>query len=369
MSADRMTLFSFLVMVAMATGACDDEPVEETDAPTGGMGGTAGTGGSAATGGTGGSSGAEWACIGTLDAPSYGANVDVDVNANVHDSADMPLANVTVRVCAYADAACATPVFEATTTSTGQAIVETPLDSRHYVEHSAAGYVDTLAMTNGPPVANPCEDPDETACTCDGCSQVQCDDGDNNFTDCTCPQCADDPYCSNTDNCNDDGECNPWLEGCVCDDCLDHPACGGVAGPGFVCDVSKAANQDALMHTQAEIDSFFSLNGGSEDPARGHVGFGIADCDAMLAPGVVVSASTADAETIVAYDDAAGIPTTSLDESSTAGIALFLNLPPGEVTITGTVAATGEVVATRTAFVRAGTVTIAAPMSPVPQAP
>jgi hypothetical protein len=374
MKRQKMMRCGWIVMgllAAAAVGACGSDDDGQATTGTGGEGGTGGgEGGSGAEGGMGGSPAGNWACIGTVEAPMYGANGEVvDVNTTVHDPADAVIADATVQVCAYGDSDCTMPQSQTVTQSTGQAIVEAPLDARHYLDCSAPGYVDSLLMTNGPPVANPCDDPDAAACTCDGCSQTECNDGMGSFTDCTCPQCSDDAYCSNPDNCHDDGECNPWLEGCVCGDCADHPACGGAAGPAFVCDVSKAANQDALLVADGDFDTFFTLNGLTNDPTRGHVGIGIGDCDGELAPGVIIAADSADGETIVAYDDGSGLSMADLSESTAAGIAVVLNLPPGEVTITGTVAATGEVIATRTAVVRPGAFTLAVPMSPVPEAP
>jgi len=45
--------------------------------------------------------------------------------------------------------------------------------------------------------------------------------------------CASDDFCADAVNCNNDGECDPFNEGCVCADCANHPSCSG--GPGFTC--------------------------------------------------------------------------------------------------------------------------------------
>jgi hypothetical protein len=34
-----------------------------------------------------------------------------------------------------------------------------------------------------------------------------------------------DPYCSDPTNCQDDGACDTYNEGCVCMDCATHPEC------------------------------------------------------------------------------------------------------------------------------------------------
>lgn len=40
---------------------------------------------------------------------------------------------------------------------------------------------------------------------------------------CTCIDCTATPFCN--DNCVDNGECVPWLEGCSCADCKDNEDC------------------------------------------------------------------------------------------------------------------------------------------------
>ena len=45
------------------------------------------------------------------------------------------------------------------------------------------------------------------------------------MSDCVCPSCAADEFCSNPANCNGDNECDPYNEGCACADCADHPQC------------------------------------------------------------------------------------------------------------------------------------------------
>jgi len=42
---------------------------------------------------------------------------------------------------------------------------------------------------------------------------------------CVCPDCDTDPFCSDPEQCVDNGHCNPFTEGCVCADCASHPDC------------------------------------------------------------------------------------------------------------------------------------------------
>jgi hypothetical protein len=74
----------------------------------------------------------------------------------------------------------------------------------------------------------PCQAPNAAGCECNGCGQAQCFldvDDPTTYSDCTCPECAADAFCSDPNNCQNDGVCDPFLEGCVCADCADHPQC------------------------------------------------------------------------------------------------------------------------------------------------
>jgi hypothetical protein len=58
-------------------------------------------------------------------------------------------------------------------------------------------------------------------CQCLGCGNGnECTDQ----TDCVCPACVSNEFCQ-ADDCVDDGECDPYLEGCVCADCADQSIC------------------------------------------------------------------------------------------------------------------------------------------------
>lgn len=65
---------------------------------------------------------------------------------------------------------------------------------------------------------------DETA-NCPSTASCTVDD------DCVCDACDSDLWCSNPSNCDHDGTCDVYTEGCVCDDCAAHPACAGSAPP------------------------------------------------------------------------------------------------------------------------------------------
>jgi hypothetical protein len=65
---------------------------------------------------------------------------------------------------------------------------------------------------------NLCDEADAVACVCIGCDSQNC-----GISDCVCPSCDGNMYC--VMNCEDDGICDPYSEGCTCADCAAHPLC------------------------------------------------------------------------------------------------------------------------------------------------
>jgi hypothetical protein len=70
-----------------------------------------------------------------------------------------------------------------------------------------------------------CAVADPVECACLGCNGSCADAMDAPLSDCVCPECDANPFCSDPQNCEDDGVCEPLTEGCACADCVDHPAC------------------------------------------------------------------------------------------------------------------------------------------------
>lgn len=72
-----------------------------------------------------------------------------------------------------------------------------------------------------------CDAPDAAECLCEGCvDDGVCFSAEQLIADdCVCPDCQANAHCSNPANCQDDGVCDPYFEGCVCADCSDHPLC------------------------------------------------------------------------------------------------------------------------------------------------
>jgi hypothetical protein len=65
--------------------------------------------------------------------------------------------------------------------------------------------------------------------------------------DCTCGDCTNTDRC--TKNCNDNGSCVPYLEGCSCADCKPEKACGGNGSTSS--SSSTAASSTAASSTAA----------------------------------------------------------------------------------------------------------------------
>jgi len=65
-----------------------------------------------------------------------------------------------------------------------------------------------------------CSDGNVETCVCEDCDPGG---GCGLSEDCICNDCDFDDFCSN--NCDNNGECDPYNEGCACGDCVLHPFC------------------------------------------------------------------------------------------------------------------------------------------------
>ena len=84
--------------------------------------------------------------------------------------------------------------------------------------------------------------------------------------DCVCGECSGDSFCSSPDNCNNDGLCDPYNEGCACADCEGHPQCLPICGDG----VAASAGDEAC-----DGDDL----GGQTCVSAGFDGGGVLGCD------------------------------------------------------------------------------------------
>jgi hypothetical protein len=121
--------------------------------------------------------------------------------------------------------------------------------------------------------------------------------------------------------------------------------------------------------TPTQLGQFVQLAGGtSVDPTRGHIGIAAIGCDFSPAAGVTLTVDLADEDTTYGYFTTQGVPGSGLTETTADGRLGIANVPPGDATITAEVAATGEIIGTRTVHVRAGTVSYAPQMTAAPEA-
>jgi hypothetical protein len=256
-----------------------------TGSGEGGSGeGGSGEGGSGEGGsGEGGAAVGNWECLADPpDAPEFENGPAATIEVRVREFlVDEGIADITVKVCEYTDAACADPTDEGITDADGLVELDVPTNSRHYLEASGGDLATTLSFPNGP--------------------------------------------------------------------------------------VADGATIPFQILTTEELDQFIDLAGGdAADPERGHIGVSALDCDFVLAPGVEFAIDTADEDTIFGYFSAAGFPTEGGTETTEDGRAGIANVPVGEATVTGTVAADDAELGTRTVLVRAGAVSYADGVSPVP---
>lgn len=82
--------------------------------------------------------------------------------------------------------------------------------------------ISTIQVDQG---GSPCPNPDQAACECGGCLDNGVCISETELDDCVCPDCATDSFCTDPSNCNNDGSCDPFNEGCGCADCANHPNC------------------------------------------------------------------------------------------------------------------------------------------------
>jgi hypothetical protein len=115
------------------------------------------------------------------------------------------------------------------------------------------------------------------------------------------------------------------------------------------------------------LSEFGLLSGITLDPSRGSIGIGVQDCVEDTATGIEIAVDSADAQTAYTYLNFGGVPDPGLTATSEAGRAGAFNVPPGPVVLTATLVATGEVIGTRTATVRAGALTLMPDVDPQPE--
>lgn len=105
--------------------------------------------------------------------------------------------------------------------------------------------------------------------------------------------------------------------------------------------------------TESGLITLATLLSTTPDDADGDLLFAVADCGPGDPIGAQVSATGTDADTILAYL-VGEIPRKDVDVTDQSGFGGYVNVPPGDVTITATVAETSEQIASADVFVKAG---------------
>jgi hypothetical protein len=128
-------------------------------------------------------------------------------------------------------------------------------ESSSSTESSESGSTETSSTTDTGGEAVCLETTPNCTAPADDCVCVGCNDdgtcGDDD--DCVCTDCDGTDFCLPTD-CNADGVCDPFFEGCACSDCYPHPECAdnpqpcgnGAIEPIEDCDGDDLAGQDCV---------------------------------------------------------------------------------------------------------------------------
>lgn len=116
-------------------------------------------------------------------------------------------------------------------------------------------------------------------------------------------------------------------------------------------------NVDVPIFSQSTFNLFLSAGGVKADPERGTVSFGMEDCNGNRIAGLTPSASTADAQSTTLYVKGS-LPTKNATATDVSGLVGVVNLPPGPVELTGTIAKTGQVFGKIKTQVRKGFITM-----------
>lgn len=133
--------------------------------------------------------------------------------------------------------------------------------------------------------------------------------------------------------------------------------------PAIIVSPPLYENQDAIavggepLHalSKTDIDALLALVGGSVDDTAGHLLSQSLDCEGKTAAGVSLSPSLKGPNTKGYYYEG-GLPNTDALATDATGLGGFVNIPPGNVTLTGR-NALGQLYAKRTVIVKAKTVT------------
>ncbi len=130
-----------------------------------------------------------------------------------------------------------------------------------------------------------------------------------------------------------------------------------IVGPPLYDDLDTVAVSGEPLHAVAksDIDALLALVGSTIDESAGHLFVQSLDCEQKLASGVTLGISLKGPNT-KNYYYAGGLPNTDALTTDGSGLGGFVNVPPGNVVVTGR-NTLGQLFATRQVILRAGTVT------------
>ena len=111
---------------------------------------------------------------------------------------------------------------------------------------------------------------------------------------------------------------------------------------------------DLLSTFDFQVIGSETIDGGLTDKSLGVIFSNVADCNGNNAEGVSFSLDNAGPKTLPVYI-INGLPTPTAKQTDSSGNFVEVNVPPGNVTLTATVAATGQRIGVATGFVRAST--------------
>jgi hypothetical protein len=130
---------------------------------------------------------------------------------------------------------------------------------------------------------------------------------------------------------------------------------------------TKDGSYNVGLFSPGSFQNIAKTVGATIDPNAGHAFTFALDCTATygtFAKGVSFASDKTTSETRSFYL-INGLPSTTADRTDPSGIGGFANLPPGVVTMTSTVAASGARIGSVSTLIRAGVVTFA-PIAPSP---
>jgi hypothetical protein len=142
----------------------------------------------------------------------------------------------------------------------------------------------------------------------------------------------------------------PYIYPAGVDRSMKNQLCGG-------CVPVTIATTSVLVASKSNVAALVAVASATLEPSRGLILAYVGDCDNQIAKGVQLEVEQAD-ERSSRYYFQDGLPNTAAKETTEGGLAGFVNVPPGVVSITSKLASTGQVIGTRTVLVRAGTLTV-----------